>query len=214
MEKMKNIFTLLLLLGFYSPAHGEILIYQKTIKGFDCNAVDDVWDVYQRKHRGYLVLEIEYEYDVNDVLTINVLNAKQIDYFKVDDDKWYEAEDHYFFEVKRADFNGKLMWFLTETIVERFIDIKILMLQGPVVDSKIGLGKEQLREIPKKLKGNNLYDLQLSVVHLIDTWDITLRLNSQWTGIANNPNRLNGNFDDAVADVEVGLINKGYEDRS
>ena len=212
METMKKLFALLFLLAVYMPARGEILIYQKTIRGFDCNSLNDDWDVVERHNRGYLVLEIEYEY-VEEVKIINVLNAKQIDYFNEDDNKWYEVEEHEF-EVKRADFNGKLMWFLTETIVERFIGIQILILQGSAVDTRIGLGKEVLREIPKKLKGNNLNDQQLSITHFIDRWDISLRLNSQWTKIANNPNRINGNFDDAVTDIEVGLINKGYEERS
>ena len=211
METIKKLFALLILLAVYMPAHGEILIYQKTIRGYDCNALDDVWEVYQRRSRGYLVIEFEYEY-VEEVKFVNILNAKQIDYYNEDDEKWYEVEEHEF-EVKRSDYNGKLMWFLTETVVDQFVGIRILMLQGPAVDSNIGLGREALREIPKKLKGNYLNDQQLSITHFIDAWDISLRLHSQWTSIANNPNRLNGNFDDTVADIEIGLINKGYEER-
>lgn len=212
MKTIKILFMLLLLLAVYTPAQGEILIYQKTVKGFDCNSLSDVWDVNERRNKGYLVLEIEYEY-VDDVLTIQEVNAVQIDYFKEGDDKWFVEVAHDF-NIVRADYNGKLMWFLTDITVERFIGIEIMMLQGPVVDSKIGLGNENLREIPKKLKGNYLNDQQLSITHFIDTRDISLRLNAGWTKIANNPNRLNGNFDDAVADIEVGLLNKGYEDRT
>jgi hypothetical protein len=211
METLKKLFVLLIVLAVYVPSRGEILIYQKTISGFDCNAIDDVWNVVERKNRGYLVLEIEYDY-VEEVKVINVLNAAQIEYFKEDDDKWYEVDDHDFV-VKRADYNGKLMWFLTDTAVDQYIGIEVLMLQGLVADTRIGLGKEELREIPKKLQGNNLNDQQLSISHFIDTRKISLRLHSQWTKIANNPNRINGNFDDAVTDIEVGLVNKGYEER-
>ena len=86
METMKKLFALLFLLAVYMPARGEILIYQKTIRGFDCNSLNDDWDVVERHNRGYLVLEIEYEY-VEEVKIINVLNAKQIDYFNEDDNK-------------------------------------------------------------------------------------------------------------------------------
>jgi len=209
---MKKLFSLLLLLAVYMPAHGEILIYQKTVRGYDCNSLDDVWNVVERRNRGYLVLEIEYDY-IEEVKVINVLNAVQIDYFSEDDDKWYEVEEHDFV-VKRADYDGKLMWFIMESNIDTWIGVQIQMLQGLAVDSRIGLGKDVLREIPKKLKGNNLNDQQLSISHLIDTWKISLRIHSQWTSIANNPNRINGNFDDAVTDIEVGLVNKGYEERT
>lgn len=210
MKTLMKLSIVVVVLSVCIPAHSEILIYRKTIRGFDCDSLDDQWEALERKDKGYLVLEIEYNY-VEEVMVIDVVNAVQIEYFKDDEGKWYEAFEHEF-EVIRADYNGKILWILTESKIDLGVGVQILILKGLAKDTRIGLGKDVLREIPKKLQGNNLSDQQLSISHDIDTWKISLRLHSQWTKIANNPNRLNGNFDDAVADVKIGLINKGYEE--
>jgi hypothetical protein len=211
--QMRTLIKLLIVLFLFTvcvPARGEILIYRKTLKGYDCNSLNDQWEAIERKDKGYLILEIAYNY-VGQEKTIEVLNAAQIEYFGKKEDKWYEVIEHEF-EVIRAD-NGKLMWILVESTIDIGIGVQILMLQGSVVDTRIGLGSEELREIPKRLDGSYLNDQQLSINHDIDAWTISLRLHSIWTKIANNPNRINGDFAAAVADVEAGLIKKGYEER-
>jgi hypothetical protein len=210
METMKKFLIVPFFLAICIPANGEVLIYKKTIKGIDCDALDEQWEILEKNNRGYLVLEVTYDYGEEEE-TIDIVNAVQIDYFKDGQDKWYEVDEHSF-GIIRADYNGKVLWILTESQIDQGVGIEILMLRGPAVDSKIGLGKDEPREIPKRLQGNNLSDQHLSLSHVIDTWSILLRLHSQWTKIANNPKRMNGNFDDVVADIKVGLIDKGYEE--
>jgi hypothetical protein len=211
MRMLIKLFIVLFLFTFCVPARGEILIYRKTIKGFDCNSLNDQWQAVERKDRGYLILEIAYNY-IEGIKTIEVLNAVQIEYGGRRENKWYEFSEHEF-EVIRADDNGKLLWFLIESTIDLGVGVQIQMLEGPAVDINVGLGSEQLREVSKRLKGSNLSDQQLSISHDIDTLTLSLRLHSQWTKIANNPNRINGDFEAAVADVEAGLIKRDYEER-
>jgi hypothetical protein len=212
MKTLMKVLIVLIVLVFCVPANGEILIYQKTIRGFDCNSLDDQWEVNERRDRGYLILEIEYDSE-GEEQTIEVINAVQIEYFKEDDSKWYVVDEMHSFWLIRADYNGKIAWILLESSINIIIgDVDILMLQGLAADCSIGLGTDVQREAAKRLKGNFLSDQQLSINHTIETLRISLRLHSQWTKIANNPNRLNGSFDDAVADVEAGLIKRGYEE--
>lgn len=211
MKTLIKLSIVLVVLAVCVPAQGEILIYRKTIRGFDCNSLDDQWEAIERKDRGYLVLEVVYNYEEEEK-TIDVVNAVQIEYFGNKEDRWFEVYEHEF-EVIRADYKGKILWILTESRIDLGVGVQILMLKGLAVDARIGLGRDVLREIARKLQGNNLSDQQLGISHDIETWKTSLRLHSQWTKIANNPNQIDGVFDDAVVYVQISLMNKGYEER-
>jgi hypothetical protein len=198
---MKMLAKLAVLLTILTPCistQAEILIYNKTIRGFvsegegitdpnDPNIVDWNWDAGEQIDRGFLVLDAEI--DPNDATITDINKAVQVEYWKNGRLKYYE-QISYKFNVERIEIDDKAYWVLTDIFTPQEDQVLILMVKGIARLSNIGLGsKENRREIPLTLRGSALAFLQNEDEELESTYKetltVSLRLNHRWTRLAN-----------------------------
>lgn len=197
MKALVKLAALLAVLTICIPAKGEILIYNKTMTGFAAegdgvtdpsnqSVVNWDWLAGKRVDKGFLILDVEM--DENDHIT-NINEAVQVEYWKNGHEKYYEEIPHSF-EIQRIVANGSTYWVLRDIYAPDADQISIIMVEGQVKMSNIGLGsKENQKEVPLKLSGSVLTFLygQEQYLHYIyeEILTVSLRLNQQWTRLAN-----------------------------
>ena len=95
-----KLIVIFLFFVLFSQADADILIYKLSITGYDFNGVSGNWEGVQRKDRGYLILDIRYD-DPED--TINVVEAKEVIYWKDGDDNLFRVYDRDY-QITRVKF--------------------------------------------------------------------------------------------------------------
>ena len=202
-----KLFVIFLFFVPYELADADILIYNMSITGYDFNGISGNWEGIQKKDRGYLILDIRYD-DPED--TINVVDAKEVVYWKDGGDYLFITDDQNY-QITRILYRGNIWWFLTSSYADA-VEVQASILNGQSGDVAIDFDKDVTVEVASQLTGRNLSDIQLGIGHYIDMWSIKLRLNSVWTKLANNANNGDGDFDYAVEEiVKAYLIRRGYE---
>lgn len=201
-----KLIVIFLFFVLFSQADADILIYTLSITGYDFNGVSGNWEGVQRKDRGYLILDIRYD-DPED--TINVVEAKEVIYWKDGDDNLFRVYDRDY-QITRVFYKDKIWWFLTGSYASA-VEVQALIINGQSGDLAIDFDKSVTVEVASQLTGRNLSDIQLGTGHYIDIWSSKYRFYQQWTKLANNANNGNGDFDYAVDEiVKAYLIRKGY----
>lgn len=204
---MKVIKTLaiLIFISISSISYGEILIYKINNKCLEYNGVEDEWEKIVKRDRGFLILELGYHEDG----TIDVNDAVEIMYWRDGSDKLYRETDRYI-NIVRIIQERRLYWLLVEDKAN-VIEVQSEILKGRAEDNN-GDSSNMPDEIVNEFNGKYLSDIQLGSGHYIDIKDMTLRLHSQWTLLANESIREEGNFDYAVSEIVLNYLkDRGYE---
>jgi hypothetical protein len=197
MRTSAKIVTLFVVLVICMPTHGEILIYNKIMKGFmadgegvtnpnNTNIVNWNWIAGKRVDRGFLILDVEFDSNAH-IAGIN--KATQVEYWKNGHEKYYEQISHNFV-IERIESDKTTYWVLRDISASEEDQVSIFMVEGEARMNNIGLGsKENRREIPSKLKGSVLTFLYDENEYLHFNYEeilnVSLRLNQHWTRLAN-----------------------------
>ena len=200
MKTLVKLVMLLAILAICMPAQGEILIYAKTVKCWDAEE-DEPWDVDEFTIRGYLVLEITRDGD-----EVIVEEAGQIEYGRDGRDKWWDAYPEEFFCIRVE--NDEVEWVLAQAETDPGDEGEITMLRGKASDMDVGFGRNDRREVAKKLSGKCL-TLWTGNGDWLAMCDWELRLKTSWTKKSNEDE---DDFGDAMDRVIGWLENRGYED--
>jgi hypothetical protein len=188
------------------PAQGEILIYTKSMNCFEAMETDPgIWDVYDGSRKGFLIIDVEY--DLGRIVGIN--QAVQLDFWKNDYGKWY-SQYHHNFDYERIVDKDTVYLVLEDFYTDE--DLLIFMFRGKTKVMNIGLGKDEKREIPRSLEGSIIeyYDVDFLYKRMCCA---SLRLSSNWTRQANDPDIGNQDFEYAENEiVKYWLLRHGYND--
>lgn len=205
MKMLSKSAIVLAILAVCLPAHGEIIIYRKTMKCLMASEEDGLWDVDEGIYRGYLVLDVTY--DSNGAIS-EIQAAEQIYYESIGRNKWFWQEEHWF-QFAGIDLERGFLWVLMEKDSDEGGG-EILVITGKAKDTRIGLGKDEPREVAKAIKGDILADWIIGE-GIVQMCTISLRLQSRWTKRANDENEGDQDFEYAVFDiVKAYLENRGY----
>jgi hypothetical protein len=188
------------------PAQGEILIYTKSMNCFEAMETEPgIWNIYDGSRKGFLILDVEY--DLGEIVGIN--KATQLDFWKDDYGKWYSQNSHNFNYERIIDDDTVYL------VLEDFVtneDVLIYMFKGKTKVIKIGLGKDEKREVPQSLEGVIIerYDVDFLYKRICCA---SLRLSGNWTRHANDPDIGNQDFEFAEYDiVKDWLLRHRYND--
>ena len=217
MKTVTKLAMLLTLLAICMPAYGQgeidILIYAKTINCWEAWEVFDNgadWEIDEEHITAFLVLEVLYNPDTGEIL--DILDAEQIDYWKVRRDKWYEQFEEEFI-IKRVDVGDEVIWVLEQLDGDTEPEWgEILMIRGKARDMNIGLGRNEKREVARTLDGYILY-LYLDEGVEKSMCTMSIRLLQRWTVLANDPDVGDSDFEYAIFDiVKDWLERRGYDE--
>jgi len=208
---MKFLVKLIMLLAvsvICTPSQGEILIYTKSMNCFEAIETDPgVWEVYDGSRKGFLIIDVEY--DLGEIVGIN--QATQIEFWKDDYGKWFSQNDHNFV-YERIVYDDTVYLVLEDFFTDD--ELLIFMYRGKTKVMNIGLGKDEKREVPRALEGSIIehYDVDFLYKRICCA---SLRLSSNWTRHANDPEIGNQDFEFAEEDiVKDWLLRHGYDDDS
>ncbi len=204
MKTLAKLVMLLAVLSTCMPAQGEILIYAKTLKCFEATEIaPDYWDVYDGSRKGFLILDVEY--DQGKIVGIN--QAVQVEFGKDYDGKWF-FQNYHEFGSERIVYNGVVYLVLEEFYTNE--ELLIFTFRGKTKDMNIGLGRDEKREVPRRLEGFIIenYDVDFLYKRICSA---SLRFLNRWTQQANNPDIGNQDFEYAEYDiVKEWLISRRY----
>ncbi len=197
MKTWAKLIVLSIILAACLPAHGEVLIYTKTIKCWNAGEVgDDSWDIDEVTMRGYLVLDVNYP-------DVTIINSMQFEYWRDGGNKWLIEFEHEF-DFNRA-IDGRVTEWLFVEEDKTDSDTDLLILRGKAREYDIGSSEN--REVPKQLTGYRLVSLDDGDIIRVCQWN--LRLQGSWTRLTND---FDISFDDAVNELERVLVQqKGYD---
>jgi len=202
MKMFAKLVMLLVVLAFCLPADGEILIFNKTMRGFfaegelsDPNDIESPldWDAGEETLSGYLILEVEY--DANGLI-VDIGDAVQVEYW-MEGIHGYYAQFWHYFEVERIEvetlyYGDVVYWVLTDSFNEGFEMVYLMMVRGgnPWMLPTDIYNWEELREIVFVLNGSALwFHLDWDGYSLVEAekeiYDVSLYLNFWWTWMAN-----------------------------
>lgn len=212
---MKTLVKLVLALVLFAvcvPAQGEILIYSKTYRCWEASEVFDDgvdWIVDEWTQRAFLVLDVDYD-EGGEIDDID--GAEQIEYEKDVREKWYWQikED---FMIERIEVDGEVIWVIEELQGDFEPDwVDIMMVRGRAREMNIGLGRDDKKEVARVLNGYIMYlSLGMGIEKAMCT--MSLRLQSRWTRLANDPEECEESFDCAVYGiVKDWLERRGYRE--
>ena len=206
MKTMVKLVMLLAVLAICMPAQGEILVYSKL---YNCWAAQEVlddgvdWNVDEWTQRGFLTLNVIYDGD--EILGID--GAYQVEYWRDGRNKWYWDYPEEFY-IERVDVGDEVIWVLEYIYAYFESAAQITMLRGKPRDINIGLGRDDKREVARRLDGYIL-ELYMGMGVEKQMCTMSLRLHDRFTRLANDPDECNQNFECAV----LGLIIPWLEDR-
>ena len=210
MKTMVKLIMLLAVLSICMPAQGEILIYSKLYQCWWAASGDfENWNMDSWTQKGFLVLDVDYDPNGEP----NEINyAEQVEYEKEDDgDKvFWQIKEAY--EIERIEVDGEVIWVLEYVYGDAF-GAEIIMLRGKAKDIRVGLGRDEKREVARVLTGYIMYFYGGMGVQK-QMCPIVMRLHGSFTKCANKPEADDGceqDFECAVLDiVKAWLIRKGY----
>jgi len=205
MKMLSKSAIVLAILAICLPVHGEILIYKKTMKCLMASENDVLWDVDEEKDRGFLVLDVIY--DANGAVS-EIRDAEQIDFERNGRYKWYWQEEHWF-QFAGIELEKSLLWVLMQKYSNEG-GAEIFVMTGKAKDTRIGLGKDERREVAKTIKGDILADW-VDSEGIVQICTISLRLQTKWTKQANDENEGDQDFEYAINDIVKAYLEKrGY----
>jgi hypothetical protein len=217
MKAVSKLAMLLAVLAICIPVYGQgevdILIYAKTIKCWEAWEVEDDgvdWEIEEEHITAFLVLEALYDDLTGEILEI--LDAVQIEYWKDGRDKIYGSFGEEYI-IERVDVGDDVIWVLEQLYGDTEPEWgEILMIRGKAKDTNIGLGRDEKREVAKRLNGYILY-LYLDEGVEKSMCTMSIRLLQRWTRLANDPDEGDSDFDYAIDEI-VGawLTKRGYEE--
>ena len=192
------------LLGMCLPAHGEILIYRKSMMCFEADgeAIPDNgpewdWNVDDGRVTGYLILDVQYD-DNGEILEVD--DAVQVEYWREGRDRFY-TQIYHTLQVQRIEVDGTVYWLLGEFVLEGETAVAFMMVRGKARNINIGLGWDERREVAQTLTGAVLIAFQELEFTYTRICNASFRLHTWWTRLANDPDV--GNQDFEFADFEI-----------
>jgi hypothetical protein len=193
------------MLSICMPVKGEILIYKNTVRCLTASENDELWDVDEEIERGFLILDVTY--DPNGAVS-GISDVEQIRYVKTGRYKWYWEQEHRF-EFAGIEIEKGVLWILMERDMGEGSG-EILIITGKAKDKRIGLDRNERREVARAFRGEILADWIISD-GIVQMCTVSLRLQSSFTKRANDVDEGNQDFEYAVSNiVKEYLRGRGY----
>lgn len=205
MRNWKETIIILVILLICVPVNGEVFVYNTITKEFTAKEEEvQPWgEISEVENRGFFIIEPIYNEDGS---IEYIRKATEIRYRTIGEYQWYWFEEHEF-DIAQVNLGNRLLWILIDKDYES--GSEILILEGQTSNNRINNTTREIRRIPRKMEGNYLSDLD-NEGRTIRTIEMTMRLNTEMTYIANDENLGNQEFDYVLDVICENLKNEGY----